>query len=329
MATYIGLDFGGTKLAAGVADANGRLLAQARCPTDAAAGPEGALAAMDAMTRAFGSLARDAVAVGISFGGPVDLNRTHSRLSHHGPGWEDFPLRERVGKVWERPVVMDNDANAAALGEARFGAGHGARNVLYVTVSTGIGGGVIIDGGLNRGSRGLSGEIGHTIVASNGPLCPCGKHGCLEAVASGPAIAAAYRAASGRFHESITAADVFAHAAAGDAAAIEVLDHAIMAFGLGLANAIDLLDPDRIVIGGGVSKAGAALFGPLRAAVRIHRAPASPDVIPIIPAALGDAVGILGAVALAASETPASAGRLGATTADDGEEDSVGHPGGL
>lgn len=299
METYLGLDFGGTKLAAGIADATGRLLVQDRCPTDAASGPEGALDALRGMVDGFGTLARDVTAIGISFGGPVNPTRTQSLLSHHGPGWEDFPLVARVAQIWRRPAVMDNDANAAALGEVRYGAGREGRNVLYLTVSTGIGGGVVINRSLYRGSRGLSGEIGHTIVVPNGPLCPCGKRGCLEAIASGTAIAQAYRATADPPAESITAADVFRRAAANDRAAQSVLDAAITALGIGLANGINLLDPDLLVIGGGVSKAGAALFEPLRAIVRTYCAPSPPDAVPIVPATLGDAVGILGAVALA------------------------------
>ena len=298
MVAYIGLDFGGTKLAAGVADESGRLLAQGRCPTDPAAGPAGAIAAMANLVAEFGETARLARSVGISFGGPVNPDRTYTLLSHHGPGWDNYPLVERVGEIWGLPVTMDNDANACALGEVRFGAGSGGNNVVYVTVSTGIGGGVVLDGKLYRGSRGLSGEIGHTIVMPDGPLCACGKRGCLEATSSGPAIAQAYAEATG---VEITAAEVFARAAGGDSAAQNVLASSIRYLGIGLSNAINLFDPDLIVVGGGVSKAGQALFGPLRAVTAELSAPSPVGAVPILPAALGDAVGILGAVALAGS----------------------------
>ncbi|HEX5417215.1 MAG TPA: ROK family protein [Chloroflexota bacterium] len=296
MATYVGLDFGGTKLAAGVADETGRLLARARCPTDPAAGPDGAVAALVGMVAGFGETARGPKAIGISFGGPVSPSRSHALLSHHGPGWEDFPLVERVAAIWGLPVEMDNDANACALGEARFGAGRGQRNVLYITVSTGIGGGVVIDGGLYRGSRGLSGEIGHTIVQPGGPLCACGKRGCLEATSAGPSIARAYAEATGA---AVDAAEVFLRAGSGDAAARRVLDEAIRYLGIGLANAINLFDPDLVIVGGGVSQAGEALFDPLREVVAEFNAPSPAGAVPIVAAALGDASGILGAVALA------------------------------
>jgi len=299
MRPYLGLDFGGTKLAAGLADETGRLLAFGRCPTEPAAGAAGAIAAMRRLVAAFPPEAGRPVAVGISFGGPVDLACQRTLLSHHGPGWEDFPLVERIADLWACPVAMDNDANAAALGEVRYGAGRGRRNVLYVTVSTGIGGGVVVDGKVYRGSHGLSGEIGHTIVRPDGPLCPCGKRGCLEAVASGPSIARAYAEQAGRTDSDVTAEDVFRRAANGDVTARDVLDRAIHALGLGLANAINLLDPELVLIGGGVSRAGDALFVPLREAVDAVCAPAPAGAIPIVPAVLGDAVGVLGAVALA------------------------------
>lgn len=296
MPTYLGLDFGGTKLAAGLADETGHLLAIERGPTDPEAGTAGAMDTMRRLVAAMTDRRSEIAGVGISFGGPVSADRTRTLLSHHGPGWEDVPLVERVAAIWRCPVTMDNDANAAALGEVRFGAGRGFRNVLYLTVSTGIGGGVVIDGELYRGSRGLSGEIGHTIVEPGGPPCPCGKRGCLEAVAAGPMIARAYAAAGTA--TDVGAEDVFRRAAKGDPIARDVLDRAIRGLGLGISNAINLLDPDLVVIGGGVSKAGDALFVPLRRAVRETCSPSPPDAVPIRPAALGDAVGVLGAIAL-------------------------------
>jgi glucokinase len=229
----------------------------------------------------------------------VHHERARTLLSHHGPGWEDFPLVALVAAIWSEPVEMDNDANAAALGEARYGAARGRANVLYLTVSTGIGGGVVLDGKLYRGSRGLSGEIGHTIVQPNGPLCACGKRGCLEAVAAGPSIARAYVESAGS-HESVTAEEVFRRARAGDALAAGIIRDAIKYLGVGIANAINLLDPDLVVVGGGVSRAGDALFVPLREAVRRNCVPSPPGAVPVVPAELGEAVGVLGAVALVA-----------------------------
>jgi glucokinase len=300
----LGLDFGGTKLAAGLVDSSGRLIEFRRCPTDPSAGPAGAISAVQRLVDSFTTRVRLA-GVGISFGGPIDQARMRTLLSHHGPGWEEYPLVEHIGRLWPGPVVMENDANAAALGEFRFGAGRGYRNLLYVTVSTGIGGGVIINGELYRGSRGLSGEIGHTIVVPSGPLCPCGKQGCLEAVASGPSIARHYAARSGLDPTTVTAEEVFQQAERGNPRARETLEWSINLLGIGLANAINLLDPDAIIIGGGVSRAGDRLFAPLRAAVAAAAAPSPPGAVPILPAALGDAVGVLGAAALVLSTSAA------------------------
>lgn len=297
MSRYLGLDLGGTKLAVGVADEAGRLLAQRRAPTDGQAGPEGALATLSALVHDLGDLARPVDGIGVSFGGPVAPDRQTTLLSHHGPGWEQFPLAERAASLWNAPVEMDNDANAAALGEALFGAARRDRDILYLTVSTGIGGGIVIDRKLYRGSRGLAGEIGHTIVVPDGPLCPCGKRGCLEAVAAGPMIARAYAEAAGE-PAAPGAEEVFQRAARGDPVAEEILNRAIEGLGLGIANAINLLDPDVVVLGGGVTRAGDALFVPLRKVVRRHGAPAPPGAVPIRAAALGDAVGVLGAIAL-------------------------------
>jgi glucokinase len=297
---FLGLDFGGTKLAAGIADENGTLLVSARRATIPEHGADGALETMREMVVEFGGFAAQVQAVGISFGGPVDPTLTRTLLSHHGPGWVDVPLVDRVQTMFNRPSAMDNDANAAALGEWRFGAAKGSVNALYLTVSTGIGGGIVIGGRLYRGSHSLSGEIGHLVVVPEGPVCSCGRRGCLEAVSSGPAIARAYNDLSLPLTGPATAADVFQQAASGDAVAQHVIADAIHHLGVGIAGVINLLDPDMVVIGGGVSQAGSALFTPLQAEVVAASLYAPAVGIPVVPAALGEAVGILGAVALVA-----------------------------
>jgi glucokinase len=212
-------------------------------------------------------------------------------------------------------VVIDNDANAAALGEALFGAGRGERNVLYVNIGTGIGAGVILNGSLYHGNNGVAGEIGHVTVQPGGPPCGCGKRGCLEALASGPSLgrrardaavrdrlaaAALLQLAAGEV-QGIEGAHVFAAAAAGDPFAKQLVEETAGYLGLAFANAANLLDPGVIVVGGGLADAGEVLFAPLRDAVRQHLLPSAPAP-PVVPAALGYNAGIAGALALALDE---------------------------
>ena len=236
------------------------------------------------------------VAIGVSFGGPVDATRGLVRLSHHVPGWEEIPLADRLRAELGAPAAVDNDANVAALGEWRFGAGQGTASLLYVTISTGIGGGWVLGGRIWGGADGMAGEIGHMIVRPGGALCVCGRRGCTEAEASGWAIAAKARArlsddrarslpvgrptkdkgdrlltlAGGRA-EAITAQMVAQAAEAGDALAQAVLDEAARALGSALGAAISLMNPERVVLGGGVTKSGAVWWRTVRASVARRR----------------------------------------------------------
>ncbi len=263
----LALDFGGTKLAAGVLDQRAACwLARDQCATPADEGAEGVLARMLALASA--QLAAAGVrpsAVGISFDGPVDVISGEPLLSHHVAGWGRIPLRERAAAHFSAPAILDNDANIAALGEWRYGAGRGARDMLYMTVSTGVGGGLVLGGALYRGLNGLAGEIGHMHLQDDGPLCPCGRRGCLEALAAGPAIvrranealAAAPEAPSalrGRAH--FTAEEVARAAQMGDALAARALQGAARSLGVAIGNALNLLNLERVVIGGGVTRSG-------------------------------------------------------------------------
>ncbi|MFN8473994.1 MAG: ROK family protein [Anaerolineae bacterium] len=308
----LGLDFGGTKLAAGVwRVGSAQLLATRRRPTDVAAGAEGDLAAMLDMSRdllASVGGAEELSAVGVCFGGQVDAARGVVIVQMHVPGWEMFPLRDTMAAHFGVPAAVENDGNAAALAEHRFGAGRGRPSLLYLTVSTGVGGGLVLDGRIFEGAHGLAGEIGHMLVAPGGPPCPCGRRGCLEAVAAGPAIARAAVARLAANPEprsalrglpSLTARNVAEAAAGGDDIAREVLDEAFGYLGLGVANAAVLLDPGCVVLGGGVTRMGEPLFERVRAAVQ-ERVFAPCDVL---PARLGDDVGIWGGVAVAPGVT--------------------------
>jgi len=250
-------------------------------------------------------------AVGVSFGGPVDAAQGLVLLSHHVPGWEKVPLREWLEERLGVPAAVDNDANVAALGEHRFGAGQGCDSLLYVTVSTGIGGGWIVHGRPYRGADGMAGEIGHMVIEPTGPVCTCGKRGCLEALAAGPAIARraqerlaedpqagrALRALVGGEVEAASARHVSRAAEAGDQLSQQVLDEAARALGRGIGSAISLMNPQRVVVGGGVAKSGQRYFESVRAAARATTLPEM--TVDIVPAALGDDAPLWGAIALA------------------------------
>jgi len=195
--------------------------------------------------------------IGVSFGGLVEMDGGKIRTWHHVPGWENYPLSAYLEEIFQIPSCIANDADAAALGEFHFGAGRGSRNLLYLTVSTGIGGGIITEGELYRGELALAGEIGHMLLQPGGPLCPCGRHGCLEALASGRSIARMMRqrmtgnTANQDGLELNTAKQVAEAARLGNLQALEIWHTAMVCLEIGIASAANLLNPGRVVIGGG------------------------------------------------------------------------------
>ena len=306
----LAIDIGGTKLAAGVVDTHGRMLARGEVPTLAAEGLEPVLGRIVGLGREL--LARPEVAparvqrIGVGCAGPVDLKAGLVFRPPNLPGWTRVPLTEHLQRALGLPTILENDANAAALGEFRYGAGKGARSIVYMTVSTGIGGGIILDGKVWHGVKDAAGEIGHITVCPDGPLCGCGNRGCLEAMASGPSIVRRALAAMAGGQPSRlaqisnpTTADVVRLAQAGDAVASQVWGDAVRYLGIGVAAVITFLAPERVVIGGGVTKAGDFLFQPLREELRRRVKLIPVESVPILPAALGPDVGILGAAAVA------------------------------
>ena len=242
--------------------------------------------------------------VGISFGGPVAPDGRV--ISVHVPGWEKVDLVREMAKAFNLPVAIENDANAGALGEHRFGAGRGTRFMIYFQVSTGIGGGVILDGELFRGAHGLAGEFGHMVI-DPGPHAPqyaTGKPGILEALACGPAVAREGRAKLQSLGKNappgLTAKQVFDAARAGEAWATAVRDQVVGHLARGVAASICAYDVERVVMGGGVTLAGDALFVPLRAAVTHYLPRYLEGKADIVPASLGDNAPLLGAVVAAA-----------------------------
>lgn len=303
----IAIDLGGTKVAAAVVLPDGRVAGRLEEPTS----QEGPAACVEQMAR----LARDAArAAGVAPGacagvavacpGPVDAR---AGVVHHPPnlrGWGDEPLRERMAAALGMPARIANDADCAALGEWAFGAGRGCRHLLYVTVSTGVGGGLVLDGRLWTGT-GSAGEIGHMPVDPDGPACGCGRRGCLEALASGPAIARRYAALAGL--DAVPAAvAVFAAARAGDVRARQAIEEAGTALGRALGGVVNLLGPERIVIGGGVGAGGAdLLLPPLERALDATAFPLPRSRLTLRVAERRGEAGLLGAAMLFSAADPA------------------------
>ncbi len=306
----LGIDIGGTKLAAGVVDVEGRILTRAEVPTQAVEGPERVLGRIVQLAEKV--LARSETShvpvrrIGIGCAGPVDRKAGLILDPPNLPGWTQVPLVEHFEQALGLPVVLENDANAAALGEFRYGAGKGAQSLVYLTVSTGIGGGIILDGKIWHGLKDTAGEIGHMTLLPDGPLCGCGNRGCLEALASGPSIVRRAREllAAGRDSRlrdlgEFTSTDIARLAQEGDLVAGEVWQGAVKFLALGVTAAITILAPERVVIGGGVTRAGDLLFEPLRREVKSRVRLVPMNSVPLLPAALGADVGILGAAAVA------------------------------
>ena len=246
-------------------------------------------------------------AIGIAAPGPLDSNEGVVMAAPNIPGWVDLPLRKHLEDRFQIPVVVGNDANLAAVGEWKYGAGKGHHHLIYLTVSTGIGGGVIIDDRLLLGDRGLAAELGHVTVLHDGPLCGCGQRGHLEAIASGTAIARWVEEELKRGSVSslvnerpVTAKAVSKAAHAGDKLAIAALERAGRFIGQALADYLHIFNPTAVIIGGGVSLSGNLLLDPLCESLKKHVLTRHYlDRLTIAPAALGDDAGLMGALALA------------------------------
>lgn len=275
----LAVDIGGTKFS--IADFDGdRLVRRASRATEREGGREWMVEQIAGLARQW---QRDAAfdRCGIGFGGPVDFPAQRVALSTHVGGWQDTPLPEILTRELGIPATMDNDANAGALGEAVYGAGRGCASVFYMTLSTGIGGGICLDGRIWRGADSYAGEIGHLTIRPDGPECLCGARGCFERLCCGLWLERDF----GRPVPALLQ----------DAAFVR---RYVVDLALGLKAAVMLLNPARIVIGGGISKAGDALFAPLRAELRRQITAWSRARIDVVPAALGDDSVLWGALAL-------------------------------
>lgn len=308
----IAVDLGGTNLRAAVVSAAGELTHRRHVPSDAGAGPRvvsAKIAELIAAVAKDGDVPVEA-AVGVAAPGPIEPIEGVVRFTPNLAGWRDFPLGQTLRSATGRSVHFGNDGNCAALGEARFGVGNQASDLIYLALGTGVGGGVIAGGRLIEGSGGLGGELGHVVVALDGPRCTCGGIGCLESFAAGWAIAreativasgsdgaAIRKAANGG---TITASAVATAAAAGDAAALDLLDRIGRALGAAIGAFINIFNPQLVVLGGGVSSAlGTLLLDPTRRAIPGHSFPALRETCRLERSILGDDTALYGAAALA------------------------------
>ncbi len=317
MRLIVGVDLGGTNIVVGtLPEDGGALYGQVSEPTPVAAGPEAVVRCMVALVqrslddtrRALGGARVDVAGVGVGAPGPLD---TASGIVLLAPnlGWRDMPLRQRIADATGLDATLDNDANCATFGEWWRGAARDGRIVAGLTIGTGIGGGIVLDGGIYHGASDVAAEFGHTTIDATGRRCSCGNYGCLEAYASGPNIAkrAIEELESGRPSsipghvgddlQRVTAQTVYAAASAGDELALEVVRDTAKFLGVGIANIVNILNPDVVVITGGVTQAGDRLFVPLRMEVGRRAFKPAVDACRIVPGTLPGTAGVFGAVA--------------------------------
>jgi glucokinase len=311
---FLGVDIGGTKVAAGLVSATGEITYQARAPMEAAnaaAGLAAVTSAIDSVRAATNPNPRQRLisAIGICAPGPLDPRTGVVINPPNLPGWRNFPLAAEISKAYRLPVKVDNDGNAAALAEALWGAGRGYRNVFCATIGTGIGTGIVFDGRIYHGRTGAAAEGGHITIDYHGPRCNCGKLGCIEILASGPAIArrASEKIAAGR-HSAIveketdlariTSEMVGRAYLAGDPLAKEVLQETAMFLTVWLGSIVDLLEPDVIIIGGGVASMLQPFFKEIRDHLLAWSVNSRSQEIPLVPAHYGADAGIAGGAAL-------------------------------
>jgi predicted NBD/HSP70 family sugar kinase/DNA-binding transcriptional ArsR family regulator len=295
----VGIDFGKRHLRVAAADLSHTILASAERPTrtddPAETGLDTATQLVEEVLAEAEVPRRDVIGVGLGLPGPIDMRSGRVGSSSILPGWVGVRAAEAFGSRLGMPVFVDNDANLGALAELRWGAAAGCRNAAYLKVSTGIGAGLILNGRLFHGSGGMAGEIGHTIIQEQGPVCRCGKRGCLETLAGAAALLELLRGTHG---PDLTTQGLLAAAASGDSGARRVLADAGRHIGTAVATLCDLMNPELIVVGGELSAAGEVLLDPLREQVHRHAIPATARGLEIVPGVLGPRAELLGTLAL-------------------------------
>jgi glucokinase len=312
----LGVDIGGTKVAVGLVDRAGKIISQSRKPMSANGTPEAALQAVTGAIDAHASEFGGFQSIGICAPGPLDPKTGIVLNPPNLPAWRDFALAEKIRNIYHLPVKVDNDANAAALAETRWGAARGYHYVFYATIGTGIGSGIVLDGRIYHGNTGSAGEGGHVSIDYNGPVCNCGKRGCIEILAAGPAIGLRARkrlAAEPSRHSAIldlakgevaavTSEMVGKAYASGDALAREILLETVNLLTPWLGNIVDLLDPDVLVMGGGVAEMLGPFFDDIKKGLPNWCVNPRASEIPLVMAHYGADAGIAGGAALCADD---------------------------
>lgn len=312
MTKRIGIDVGGTNVKIALVDDNGKIIYSNSVPTYAKMGYEYTVnnikQAIKDLMKETNTTPSDIEGIGFDFPGQVDCKTGVVKLAPNIPGWVNVPIAQMIEDEFHIPTRIDNDVRCAALGELKFGAGRGCENFICITVGTGIGSGIVINGKVVRGATNAAGELGHIKLQMNGgPICGCGDTGCLEAFASGPAIVAMAQeyikgGKSTKFREmaaveggEITPYMVAKAAEEGDPVAKRIFEIVGEYIGIGLTSVINLLNPERVIIGGGVAESGELLLGPIRKTIKERAMVVAGNAVEIVPAQLGNSAGVIGA----------------------------------
>ena len=311
MAKRIGIDVGGTNVKIALVD-DGKIIYSNSVPTYAKMGYEYTVnnikQAIKDLMKETNTETKDIQGIGFDFPGQVDCKTGVVKLAPNIPGWVNVPIAQMIEEEFHIPTRIDNDVRCAALGELKFGAGRGCENFICITVGTGIGSGIVINGKVVRGASNAAGELGHIKLQMNGgPICGCGDTGCLEAFASGPSIVAMAQdyikgGKSTKFREmaaaeggEITPYMVAKAAEAVDPVAKRIFEIVCEYIGIGLTSVINLLNPEKVIIGGGVAEAGDLLFDPIRRTIKERAMVVAGEAVEIVPAELGNSAGVIGA----------------------------------
>lgn len=306
---YIGVDLGGTKIYTAISNELGEIINEEVVPTEANKGPEQIIdKILNSIKNVSKNIEMEQIkAIGIGSPGPLDV-KNGLIVSPPNLPIRNFNVVDAIKKEFGLPTFLDNDANAATLGEYIFGAGKGTENMVYITASTGVGGGAILNGKIYRGSTSNALEVGHTTISRNGRLCGCGNHGCVESMSSGIYIEKMAKdfvdkkETTLNHYETITAKEVFLEASKGDQVANYILSETLSYLGMAVANCANIFDPDKIVIGGGITKGGDIVFEKINEEMKNRCLGPIRDNCKIEKAQLGEKAGVIGAIALALVE---------------------------